>query len=146
MISLDDIDFVEPAGKPHSFDPELRQKMVQEEMATWRQIFQEGVSHQICLARDPDYRKPHQQFVERDGVTQREINYVPPKPWWFEQDGEVFLRLNFGDREFVLPGKNPVIRVGKLEDLLPTLEQLHILVSMGELDEIIENMVIVSQR
>lgn len=146
VLDLQDIDFVEQVGEPHSFDPEYRHELVREKMATWRQIFLGGLTHQIALARDPDFRYPRQSFIECDGVMGRTLEYFAPEPWWFEQDGEVRLRLNFGERNWCVKGKNPVIRIGAVEELLPTLEKLHLLTGAGEFDEIIEKMVIVSQR
>jgi hypothetical protein len=143
---LRDIDFVEQVREPRSFDPVHRHELIREKMATWRQIFLDGLTRQICLARDPNFRDPRQQFVESDGVKRREIVYVAPESWWFEQDGTVFLRLNFGERNWCVTGKNPVIRIGAMDELLPTLEKLHILIGTGEFDEIIEKMVIVSER
>ena len=146
VLSLQDIHFVEPVGEPSSFDPERRHAMIQDKMLTWRQIFLDGLTRQTCLARDPEFRYPRQRPVNRDGIQGREIIYVAPKPWWFERDGAVYLRLNFGERDWHVKGKNPVIRIGAAEELLPTLEKLHILTGTGEFDEIIEKMVIVSQR
>lgn len=146
VIDLQDIDFIEEAGEPRSFDPEHRHKLIQKKMADWRQIFLGGLTHQIALARDPEYHYPRQKFVECDGVVGRELNYVAPEPWWYEQDGELRLRLNFGERTWYVKGKNPIIRVGTAEELLPTLEKLHLLTGSGEFDEIIEKMVIVSRR
>jgi hypothetical protein len=143
-LDLQDMDFVEKVGEPRSFDPEHRHKLVQEKIATWRQIFLSGLTHQIALVHDPDYQYPHQKFVQCDGVMGRELDYIAPEPWWYEQDGELRLRLNFGERRWCVKGKNPVIRIGAAEELLPTLEKLHLLTVAGELDEIIEKMVIVS--
>lgn len=143
---LQDIDFVEAVGEPRSSNPVDRHNLVREKMATWRQVFLDGLTRQICLARDPGFRYPRQKFVERDGVTGRAIVYLAPQPWWFDKDGTVHLRLSFGERNWCVKGKNPVIRVGTMRELLPTLEKLHILVGTGDFDEIIEKMVIVSQR
>lgn len=143
---LRDIDFVEPVGEPRSLDLVHRHELIQGKMATWRQIFLDGLTRQICLARDSEFRYPRRKFVERDGIKRREIVYVAPEPWSFERDGVTYLRLNFGERHWCVKGKNPVIRIGSIDDLLPTLEKLHILTSTGEFDEIVEKMVIVSQR
>jgi hypothetical protein len=140
------IDFVEQVREPVSFDPVRRHELIQGEMATWRQIFLDGLTRQICLARDPDFRYPRQQFVESDGIKKPEIAYVAPDPWWFEQESTVFLRLNFGERNWCMKGKNPLIRIGTMDELMPTLEKLHILIEAREFDEIIEKMVIVSPR
>lgn len=145
-LKLQDIDFVEKVGEPRTFDPEHRHQMIQEKMATWRQIFLGGLTHQIALAHDPDYRYPSQKFVKCDDVMGRELDYVAPEAWWYEQDGELRLRLNFGERTWCVKGKNPVIRIGAEVNLLPTLEKLYLLTEAGEFDEIIEKMVIVSQR
>jgi hypothetical protein len=45
----------------------------------------------------------------------------------------------------VIPGKNPVIRVGERDNLLATLEALHLLVDDRQMDDIIEKMVVVSR-
>ena len=110
-----------------------------------RRVFLAGLDHQIGLARDPDYRYPSHVFVEEDGESVKQIAYKHPDPWWFEEDGTLFLRLNFGERTMQIPGKNPVIRVGKKADLLSTLEALHILVDNREMDDVIEKMVVVTR-
>jgi len=110
-----------------------------------RRIFLAGLDHQIGLAHDPDYRYPSHVFVEENGETVKQITYKHPEPWWFEEDGTLFVRLNFGERTMQIPGKNPVIRVGKKSDLLSTLEALHILVDNREMDDVIEKMVVVSR-
>lgn len=144
--SLHDIDFVEQVGEPRCLDPENRRALVQEKMDTWRQIFLDGLMRQICLVRDPGFRYPRNTLVERDGTMRRELVYVAPEPWCFEENSTVFLRLNFGERNWSVTGKSPVIRVGAKDNLLPTLEKLHVLTGFGELDEIIGKMVIVSTR
>ncbi len=145
-LDLQDLDFVEKVDEPSSLDPEHRHKLIQEKMQNWRQIFLTGLEHQIALVRDPGFRYPRQHFVDCEGVMARALEYVAPEPWWYEQDGEVHLRLNFGERDWFVKGKNPVIRIGAAEQLLPALEKLHLLTGAGDLDEIIEKMVIVSQR
>lgn len=103
------------------------------------------MTHQIGLARDPGYTYPRHHHVETDGQIVKEVTYKKPSPWWYEQDGVVYLQLNFGERETQIPGKAPVIRVGTMDNLLPTLEELHILVTNGELDDVIEKMTVVSR-
>jgi hypothetical protein len=114
-------------------------------MEDLRRIFLEGLAHQIGLARDPDFTYPINEFVEEDGETVKQITYKQPDPWWWEEDGTVFLRLNYGERTMKIPGKNPVIRVGPMSNLVPTLEALHILVDDRQMDDIIEKMVVVSR-
>jgi len=110
-----------------------------------RRIFLAGLDHQIGLAHDPDYRYPSHVFVEENGETVKQITYKHPEPGGFEEDGTRVVRLNFGERTMQIPGKNPVIRVGKKSDLLSTLEALHILVDNREMDDVIEKMVVVSR-
>ena len=110
-----------------------------------RRIFLFGLDHQIALARDPEYTYPSHEYVEENGETVKAITYRRPVPWWFEENGTLFLRLNFGERTMVIPGKNPVIRVGKKNNLVPTLEALHILVDDRQMDDVIEKMVVVSR-
>jgi hypothetical protein len=118
---------------------------VERRMDDLRRIFLHGLDHQIGLAHDPDYTYPSHEYVEENGETVKQITYKRPDPWWFEEDGTLFLRLNFGERQMIIPGKNPVIRVGKRGNLLPTLEALHILVDDREMDDVIEKMVVVSR-
>ncbi|MGF1629962.1 MAG: hypothetical protein ACFCUT_10860 [Kiloniellaceae bacterium] len=110
-----------------------------------RRIFLNGLDHQIALVHDPDYTYPSHEYVEEDNKTVKQMTYRHPEPWWFEEDGTFFLRLNFGERRMLIPGKNPVIRVGKRSNLLPTLEALHLLVDDREMDDVIEKMVLVSR-
>lgn len=114
-------------------------------MEDLRRIFLEGLSRQIGLAKDPGFTYPSHAFVERGGNTVKQMRYKQPRPWWFEEDGVLYLRLNFGERSMPIPGKNPVIRLGGKSNLLPTLEALHILVDNRELDDVIEKMVVVSR-
>lgn len=114
-------------------------------MEDLRRIFLEGLAHQIGLARDPDFTYPSHEYVEQDGETVKQITYKRPAPWWFEENGTFYLRLNYGERTMLIPGKNPVIRVGKRSNLVPTLEALHILVDNREMDDVIEKMVVVSR-
>lgn len=72
--------------------------MIQEKMATSRQIFLGGLTRQIALARDSDYRYPCQKFIRCDGAMVRELDYIAPEPWWYRHDGELHLRLNFSER------------------------------------------------
>ena len=110
-----------------------------------RRVFLDGIRHQIGLASNPSYSYPRTGYSVRDGERVPEVVYEKPSPWWFEEDDVVYLRLNFGARQMVLPGKNPVIRVGNRKDLLPTLESLHVLVERGEMDDVIDGMVIQSR-
>ena len=114
-------------------------------MAEMRRIFLEGLAHQIGLAHDPDFTYPSHEFVEEDGESVKQLTYKQPEPWWFEEAGTVYLRLNCGERKMQIPGKNPVIRIGEMSNLLPTLEALHILVDDREMDDVIEKMVVVSR-
>lgn len=114
-------------------------------MEDLRRIFLDGLAHQIGLAHDPDFTYPSHEYVTQDGQTVKQMTYKHPTPWWFEENGTLYLRLNFGERTMLIPGKNPVIRVGKQSNLLPTLEALHILVDNREMDDVIEKMVVVSR-
>ncbi len=114
-------------------------------MEDLRRIFLDGLAHQIGLAHDPDFTYPSHEYVEQDGETVKQMTYKHPTPWWFEENDTLYLRLNFGERTMLIPGKNPVIRVGKQSNLLPTLEALHILVDNREMDDVIEKMVVVSR-
>ena len=114
-------------------------------MEDLRRIFLEGLSRQICLAKDPDFTYPGHAFVQPGGKAVKQMRYKRPRPWWFEEDGVLYLRLSFGERSMPIPGKNPVIRVGNKSNLLPTLETLHIMVDNRELDDVIEKMVVVSR-
>lgn len=144
-VSREELDFVVPARQPRTQNPARRKQLVDRRMDDLRRVFQAGLDHQIGLAHDPDYRYPSHDYVEEDGETVKRIAYKRPEPWWFEEDGTLFLRLSFGERTVPLPGKNPVIRVGKRSNLLPTLEALHILVDDREMDDLIEKMVVVSR-
>ena len=114
-------------------------------MEDLRRIFLGGLDHQIALAHDPDYSYPSHEYAQADGQAVKRITYRRPTPWWYEENGVLFLRLNFGERTMLIPGKNPVIRVGKQSNLLPTLEALHILVDDRQMDDVIEKMVVVSR-
>ena len=134
-----------PAKAPRTDNPARRKRLVDRRMEDLRRIFLLGLDHQIALARDPDYRYPSHEYAEESGQTAKRISYKQPAPWWFEDGGTLFLRLNFGERTMVIPGKNPVIRVGKRGNLVPTLEALHILVDDRQMDDVIEKMVVVSR-
>jgi hypothetical protein len=144
-LTREELDFVVPAKAPRTSHPARRKKLVERRMEDLRRIFLTGLDHQIALARDPDYTYPSHEFVEDDGESVKQITYKSPEPWWFEEGGTLFLRLNFGERLMVIPGKNPVIRVGERDNLLATLEALHLLVDDRQMDDIIEKMVVVSR-
>lgn len=144
-LTRQELDFVVPAKAPRTSHPGRRKKLVERRMEDLRRIFLTGLDHQIALARDPGYTYPSHEFVEDGGEAVKQITYKSPEPWWFEEDGTLFLRLNFGERLMVIPGKNPVIRVGEHANLLPTLEALHLLVDDRQMDDIIEKMVVVSR-
>src|SRR3546814_14018939 len=88
-------------------------------------ILLSGLDHQIALAHDPDYTYPSHEYVPLDGESVKRITYKRPAPWWFEEGDTLFLRLNFGERTMILPGKNPAIRVAAPSNLLPTPEAPH---------------------
>jgi hypothetical protein len=136
---------VVPARAPRTHNPARRKKLVDRRMEDLRRIFLTGLDHQIGLAHDPDYTYPSHKYVEENGETVKRMTYRHPASWWFEEDGDLFLRLNFGERRMLIPGKNPVIRIGKRSNLLPTLEVLHILVDNRQMDDVIEKMVVVSR-
>ncbi|MEO3428499.1 hypothetical protein AAFN88_06545 [Pelagibius sp. CAU 1746] len=144
-VSRDELDFVVPARPPRTDNPARRKKLVNRRMEDLRRIFLDGLDHQIGLAHDAGFTYPSHEYVERDGETVKQMTYKTPLPWWFEENGTLYLRLNFGERTMLIPGKNPVIRVGKRSNLLPTLEALHILVDGREMDDVIEKMVVVSR-
>lgn len=144
-VSREELDFVVPAKAPRTHNPARRKKLVDSRMDDLRRIFLDGLDHQIGLAHDPEFTYPSHEFVEQDGRFVKQMTYKRPMPWWFEEDGTLYLRLNFGERTMLIPGKNPVIRVGKKGDLVPTLEALHILVDNREMDDVIEKMVVVSR-
>lgn len=134
-----------PARAPRTDNPARRKRLVDRRMEDLRRIFLSGLDHQIALALDPHYSYPSHEYEQADGQTVKRIAYRRPTPWWFEEDATLFLRLNFGERTMLIPGKNPVIRVGAKSDLLPTLEALHILVDDRQMDDVIEKMVVVSR-
>src|SRR3546814_14355477 len=97
-------------------------------MEDLRRIFLSGLDHQIALAHDPDYTYPSHEYVEAGGVTVKRITYKRPAPWWFEEGGTLFLRLNFGERTIIIPGKNTGTRSGAESNLLQTREGLPLMI------------------
>src|SRR3546814_18077618 len=114
-------------------------------MEDLRRIFLVGLDHQIALAHDPDYSYPSHEYSEENGQTAKQIVYKRPMPWWFEENGTLLLRLSFGERTMIIPGKNPVILVGKRSTLLLTLEELPTMVDDRQMDAVIAKMVLPSR-
>lgn len=143
----DRIDFTVPPRKlrKESEGQQRSHRNAKESGSERRQVFLTGLDRQIKLARNPAYTYSSVQFVQRDGQTLKETVRLTPKPWWYEENGLIYLRLNFGERTWLIPGKNPVIRIGSQQQLLPMLEGLRSLVIDGEFDDVIESMVIHSR-
>src|SRR3546814_5588094 len=101
-VSREELHFVVPAKAPRSDNPVRRKRLVGRGMEDLRRIFLSGLDHQIALAHDPDYTYPSHEYVEVGGATVKRITYKRPVPWWFEEGGTLFLRLNFGERTMII--------------------------------------------
>lgn len=66
-----------------------------------------------------------------------------PKPWWFvSETGKVCVTVKYGFRALELAKGKTAIEVGTVSELIPTLEKLKVATLAGELDAVLEGVVI----
>lgn len=65
-----------------------------------------------------------------------------PKPWWFvSETGKVCLSVKYGVRALELAKGKTAIEIGTTTDLIPTLEKLKVATLAGELDFVLESII-----
>jgi hypothetical protein len=70
-----------------------------------------------------------------------------PKPWWFiSETGKVCLTVKYGVRALEFAKGKTAIEVGATADLIPALEKLKAATVAGELDSVLESIVIPLRR
>ena len=75
----------------------------------------------------------------------RHADVVAGRHWRFEQDGDWYLRLGFGKRNFNVPGHDTVLSIDDRSAAIPTLETVRELAEQRRLDGIIGGMLLQSR-
>ena len=67
-------------------------------------------------------------------MRERVATQINPRPWFWDEDGVIFLMPKIGVRPLEIEKGKPTIKVGAEKDLVPTLRMLATAVEAGELD------------
>jgi hypothetical protein len=94
--------------------------------------FLEGVGHQIALAKNPKYTI--EKVTYKGG--KRQVKKAPPRQWWREIAGEVYIPIRYGNKPLQLKGGTN-IAVCQPKELVATLQAIQENGASGEWDDAI---------
>ncbi len=107
-----------------------------------RQKILEAIDNQIAAAKADANGEPFEprrmRWVTDPETGERTRKKVPLRLrrwWWKDEKGGLMLDVRYGNKRIELAPKKPTIEVGKIENLIPTLETIKEAVIAGELDK-----------
>ncbi len=110
--------------------------------ARGRQKILEAIDNQIAAAKADANGEPFEprrmRWVmdpETGERTRKEVPLRLRRWWWKDEKGGLMLDVRYGNKRIELAPKKPTIEVGKIENLIPTLETIKEAVIAGELDK-----------
>lgn len=103
-----------------------------------RDVVIDGIHHQIELLKNPKYSVERTRYVKGDSGYSRQMTSRPPKPWFWESAGKMFLQIKYGSSQVVMLEGKPTIECGKdAASAIKALEAVKAGVEKGLLDDAI---------
>ena len=98
-----------------------------------------GISEQIQLAQNPNYKSHSVCTVADDSGELRtvEVNKRVPRWWRVGADGTVQLTVRYGSRVLELAKGMDAVELASTDELVPVLEQFKAAAELGEMDDMI---------
>ena len=98
-----------------------------------------GISEQIQLAQNPNYKSVNVRAVADDsggvravGVEKRVLRW-----WCMSTDGTVQLTVRYGSRVLELAKGMDAVELSSVDELVPVLEQFKAAAELGEMDDMV---------
>ena len=122
-----------------------RSKMIASPEARLRHKMLEAMEDQIAAANADKNNEPFvkraSRFVTDQETGERVKRDVPVqfRRWWWADasNGRTYIQLRYGNKPLDLAKGKPTIELKNVDDLVPTLEQIHKAVADGELDAVL---------
>ena len=122
-----------------------RSKMIASPEARLRHKMLEALEEQIAAANadknGETFVKRASRFVTDQETGERVKRDVPVqfRRWWWTDasNGKTYIQLRYGNKPLDLAKGKPTIELKNVDDLVPTLEQIHKAVADGEIDTIL---------
>ncbi|MBR9972052.1 hypothetical protein [Magnetospirillum sulfuroxidans] len=103
-----------------------------------REVVLEGIGHQLELLKNPKYTVERTRYVKGDDGYGRQMTSRPPKPWFWEFEGKMFLQIKYGSSQVVMLNGKPTIECGKdIASVIKALEAVKSGIEKGVLDDAI---------
>ena len=98
-----------------------------------------GISEQILLAENPNYKPISVRTVADDngGLREVEVSKRVLRWWRVGTDGTVQLTVRYGSRVLELAKGMDAVELASTDELVPVLEQFKAAAELGEMDEMI---------
>ncbi|MGA0189873.1 MAG: DUF6641 family protein [bacterium] len=98
-----------------------------------------GISEQIQLAKNPNYKQISVRTVADDngGVREVEVGKRVLRWWRVGADGSVELTVRYGSRVLELAKGMDAVELTSADELVPVLEQFKAAAERGEMDDMI---------
>ena len=122
-----------------------RSKMIASPEARLRHKMLDALEDQIAAAnadkKGEQYVKRASRFVTDQETGERVKREVPVqfRRWWWTDasNGKTYIQLRYGNKPLDLAKDKPTIELKNVDDLIPTLQQIHKAVADGELDAVL---------
>ncbi|MCR6631386.1 MAG: hypothetical protein NVV74_15810 [Magnetospirillum sp.] len=102
-----------------------------------RMVVLEGISHQLALLRNPSYTFERVRYVKGESGYSRQMTSRPPKPWFWEANGKVFVQIRYGSSQIVALDGKPTVECKDTTSAIKALETIKAGIEKGLLDEAI---------
>ncbi len=122
-----------------------RSKMIASPEARLRHKILEALEEQVAAAtadkKGEAFVKRVSRFVTDQETGERVKRDVPVqlRRWWWTDasNGKTYIQLRYGNKPLDLAKGKPTIELKSVEEIIPTLEQIHKAVADGELDAVL---------
>ena len=122
-----------------------RSKMIASPEARLRHKMLEALEDQIAAANADKSGEPFVKRVSRfvtDQETGERVKRDVPvqlRRWWWTDasNGKTYIQLRYGNKPLDLAKDKPTIELKNVDELVPTLEQIHKAVADGEIDTVL---------
>ena len=102
-----------------------------------REIILDGIRQQIGLLSDAAYKVERIRYAKDEtGKSIRKVVAAPPKPWWWNANGNLLVQIKYGHASVVEiePGKPTVVAGKSQKDVISVLTEISKAVQDGHLD------------
>lgn len=104
-----------------------------------RDVVLDGIGNQIELLKNPAFTVERTRYTKGESGYSRQMTSRPPKPWFWETGGKLFVQIKYGSSQVVLLDGKPTVECKDAASVIKALETIKGGIEKGMLDAAIED-------